>query len=133
MLECIKEDKELRKNIYTFKVSRHNDEIKQENDQYVPVIVIYPNYGKSAAQVVLDRISHYFLPYAETWGTGNCPRYNKAGKNKLIYYAQGDGATKTRLERDKKEMFNQIYEEDGIHFHPSLGYLPMELKLPNKY
>ena len=134
LLESIASDLELKECISTFKISRYPSAKQDSSGKVVPVIVIYPKLSKGHAQTVLNRIMHHFEPHL-SWGTGQCPRYNRAGKNPLVFYSQGDSMQKKQFKEltdcsfneDEKVNFSDLYDEEGIHYNASFGDFLLEL------
>ena len=116
ILEMLRDDLEFRAIISNFKVA--NDD-KKERAQTMPVIVIYPAYGKEAAQLALDKIYKVLSAYADL-GTGAVPRYNRKITD-LIFYAQSGGDYKNDyLEASVKDGADWkeegIFERSLVHF-----------------
>lgn len=119
-LEALESNQTLRDSIKTFKVSPNGENRTNPDGKVVPVMVIYPCYGKTHAQTALDELMKIFQPYF-SWGNGRCPRYNVNLGNPLVYYAQGDSMQKMDLEQQKPQIFRQLYDLPGEHYNPQYG------------
>lgn len=111
ILTLLKEDKELRKAVVTFKFLLNFNDIQLQEDsdkkqEIYPKIVIYCAPGKENAQFVLDRFSDQFK---DKEGSGMIPRYSQEVTS-YISYAQGNGDDK------KISEFNDFFEPDKIHY-----------------
>lgn len=90
LIKRIKEDKEFSENIQTFKV-RENISNLIQNNETMPLVVIYPKAGKKSAQIVLDKVYNLFK---NEEGLDLAPRYNEKITSK-IYWTQGNGDHKS--------------------------------------
>lgn len=107
LIEGLKNDPELRKLLYKFKV-RPNPDLRHEGSM-LAAVVIYPAQGKDNAQKALNKI---YALFKNVQGTGIAPRYN-AKVNDLIWIAQGDGDFKDFL-------YATFYEKNRIYYRPNI-------------
>ena len=95
-----------------FKMPQYNEplepQLMTEKNEILPIVVIYPIAGKDNAQYVLDTVYKLF---GTMEGLDIPPRYN-AQITSLIYYAQGDGSSKSR--------YPKYFTEDKIFFKPDI-------------
>lgn len=88
-------DKEFKSHVEAWKAVIPYHRVKTELN--LPVIVIYPAWGKKSAEIVLGKIIQAFSKYdAAKIGLNHAPRFNKK-YNELIYYAGGAGDQKKNL------------------------------------
>jgi hypothetical protein len=115
LLYCWYSDPYLYNNIYKIKVlinlyrSRGIKEFNQDTD-ILPVIVIYPRYGKTIARKCMSLISYYFFPYKRYGNPNSQPTYFNKLDN-LMYYTNGSldikKYVKFILGKNKDQIFNK--------------------------
>ncbi len=127
LLEALENDETLRASIINFKILKDMEVRKDPNGKVVPVVVIYTRYNKFYAQTALEGLLSFFTAYND-WGSGQCPRYNADLGNPLVYYAQGDSWQKAKLEKEKPEIFQQLYDPDGAHYNAKFGNFKLKPK-----
>ncbi len=115
LLYCWYSDPYLYNNIYKIKVlinlyrSRGIKEFNLDTD-VLPIIVIYPRYGKTIARRCMSLISYYFFPYKRYGNPNSQPTYfNKL--DDLMYYTNGSldikKYVKFILGKNKDKIFNK--------------------------
>ncbi len=115
LLYCWYSDPYLYNNIYKIKVLINlykSQGIKEFNKdtEVLPIIVIYPRYGKTIAKKCRSLLSYYFFPYKKYGNLNSQPTYFNKLDN-LMYYTNGSlnikKYVKFILDRNKDRIFNK--------------------------
>lgn len=101
-------DARFQKSLGCFKVRDYPEKIEIKPGLFLPVMVLYPDMSKDAAQYVLDTVYGLFKSVR---GTGRVARYN-CMINDLIGWAQGDGDC-------KDDAYAQYYDEERVCYKPT--------------
>lgn len=104
----LQSDEQFRKSLGCFKVRNYPEKIEVKPGLFLPVMVLYPDMSKDAAQYVLDIVYELFKSVR---GTGTVARYN-CMINDLIGWAQGDGDC-------KDDAYAQYYDEERVCYKPT--------------
>jgi len=113
-------DAKLQKAMGHFKIRAETDHIIRGDGTVFPIMVLYPDASKEAAQYVLDTVCALFK---NTAGRDITPRCNEKITS-LIYYAQGDGDY-------KDDRFAEYYEQDRVHYRPDFEGENKDYRLKN--
>lgn len=112
IFDAVEKNDDLRTNICSMKICYDALEILEQ--RHFPIIVIYVEIGKNAAQYVLNAMYNLFKDFAHK-GAGWAPQYNYR-VNDFLFFAQGD--------RDNKnnDSYQSLFEQpDMIYYRSDLG------------